>query len=107
MYCHNCGNRIADDAKFCDACGTQTDTEQQNILARQEKNRLENPPAYLDVKTALIITLALFIVLPGACLFSDAPLAIGFVTALLMSALFLMMGIRNQIKHKKQEKQKK
>lgn len=100
MYCHNCGNKLDDNVKFCDACGTQTSTEQANIQAQQEKNRQENPPAYLDLKAAIIITLGLFVVLPIACLFADIPLPaaliIGFVTAGVMGAACIIIGVRNQ-----------
>ena len=96
MICPNCGTQIAENAKFCDACGTQTTAEQADILARQEKNRRENPPAYLDVKTAAICTVIFFVIMPGACFFAEAPLVLGFISAAVLGALFLFMGIRNQ-----------
>ena len=104
MYCENCGTQIADNAKFCDACGRQTRAEQESILAQQEKTRQENPPAYLDVKTAIIITVMLFVILPIPCVFSDVPAVLGFAVAGVMSAFCIIMGIRNQIKHKKDKK---
>jgi len=100
MFCHNCGAQINDNAKFCDTCGTQTSAELANIQAGQEKNRRENPQAYLDLKTAIFITIGLFIVLPAACLFADIPLpvalTIGFGTAGVMGAICIVMGIRNK-----------
>jgi len=96
MLCENCGTQLAQNAKFCDACGTQTAAEQANILAQQEKNRQENPPAFLDVKTAIIITVMLLVILPVVCVFSDAPAMLGFITAGVMGAFCLFMGIRNQ-----------
>ena len=100
MFCGNCGAQINDNAKFCDACGTQTASEQSSIKAEQEENRKANPPAYLDVKTAILITVALFIILPAACLFADIPLpvalTIGFATAGVLGALCIVQGIRNQ-----------
>ena len=35
MYCHKCGNKISDDSKFCDKCGTVVtaqNSEQTNIV---------------------------------------------------------------------------
>ena len=101
MFCRNCGTQIADDAKFCDACGTQTAAEQANILARQDKNLQDNPAPYLDVQTAIIITVMLFVILPIPCWFADAPLVLGFATAGVMGAFILIMGIRNQSKNEK------
>jgi len=96
MFCRNCGTQLAENARFCDACGTQTSTEQANIQAQQEKNRQENPPDFLDVKTAIIITVMLFIILPIPCLFAGVPVVLGFAVAGAMSAFALFMGIRNQ-----------
>ena len=100
MFCRNCGTQIADDAKFCDACGTQTAAEQANILARQEKNRQDNPPEYADIKTTVITMIALFVILPAVCWLEDAPIVIGFATAGVMGAFFLYFGIRNERKNK-------
>jgi len=100
MFCQKCGTQIADNAKFCDNCGMQTSMEQANIQTQAEKNRQENPQAYLDLKTAIFITVGLFIVLPAACLFADIPLpaalTIGFGTAGVLGALCIIQGIRNQ-----------
>jgi len=96
MFCGNCGARITNNANFCDACGTQTEAEQARIQAQQEKNLQENPPAYLDVKTSIIITVILFIILPIVCWFSGVPLWLGYITAGVLSAICLIMGIRNQ-----------
>ena len=96
MFCSNCGTQIADSAKFCDACGTQTAAEQSAIQEQAEKARQENPPAYLDLKFAIIITVALFIILPIPCWLAEAPLVLGFVTAGVLGAICIIMGIRNQ-----------
>ena len=96
MFCRNCGAQLADSAKFCDSCGAQTVAEQANIFAQAEKNRAENPPSYLDLKTAIIITVMLLLILPGVCWFVEAPLVIGFAVAGVMGAFCLFMGIRNQ-----------
>ena len=89
MVCQSCGTQIADNAKFCDNCGTQTAAEQARIHAQQEKNRQKNPHAYLDVKTAIIITVVLFVILPIPCLFADAPLVLGFATAGVLGSIYL------------------
>ena len=98
MFCENCGKQLSENAKFCDGCGAQTAAEQANIQAQQEKNREANPPAYLDVKTAIIITLALFIILPIPCWLADAPIVIGFAVAGVLGAICIFQGIRNQRK---------
>jgi len=103
MFCRNCGTQINENAKFCDNCGTQTAAEQTNILAQHEENRKENPPAFFGVKNALMLTVIFFVVMPVFCLFKEAPIMIGFITAGASSALVLILGIINQIKHKKKK----
>ena len=101
MFCRNCGAQIEDGAKFCDNCGAQTAGEQDNIKARQEKNLEENPAPYLDLKMAIIITIALFVILPIPCWFQGVPVALGFVTAGVLGAICVIQGIRNERKDKK------
>ena len=101
MFCKNCGTQIEGDAKFCDNCGTQTAGEQANIKARQEKNLEENSAPYLDVKMAIIITVALFVILPIPCWLQGVPVALGFGTAGVLGAICVIQGVRNQRKDKK------
>jgi len=96
MFCHSCGAQLADAAKFCDACGAQTAAEQATILAEQAKNQQENPPAFLDLKTAVLITAMMFVILPVPCFLAEVPLALGFITAGVLGAIAIIMGIRNQ-----------
>jgi len=100
MLCQYCGQHLPDGAKFCDNCGRQTAAEQARILSLQEKHQKENPPAFLDFKTAVVIAVVFFVILPGACLAADAPLWLGFVTAGVLSVLCLVFGIRNQFSKK-------
>jgi len=66
MFCKNCGAQIADNAKFCDACGTQTAIEQATIQAQMMRIRQDNPPPYK--KNAVIVTIILWVVAPVAML---------------------------------------
>lgn len=103
MFCKNCGTQISDNVKFCDNCGAQTDAEQANILSQQEKNRQETPSDFFDVKMAVIITAVFFVIMPVLCLYAEVPVILGLVTAGVLSVLLLILGIRNQIKNKKQK----
>jgi len=38
MFCRNCGARLAENAKFCDNCGTQTSAEQVAIQTEHERS---------------------------------------------------------------------
>ncbi len=40
MYCKNCGNQLADDAKFCTSCGTKQD---QIVIANNSVNQPPGP----------------------------------------------------------------
>ena len=101
MFCKNCGAQLADDAKFCDVCGAQTSAEQADIKAQQEKSLQENPSAYFDVKTAILITVIFFVIMPGVCWYAGVPPVLGLVCVGALSTLALIMGIRNQLKNKK------
>ena len=73
MLCKKCGAQINDDAKFCDNCGMQTNTEQAKIKEEVLKKRQQNPPPYK--KNAIIIAIILWVAFPGAgCLLSEGEL---------------------------------
>ena len=63
MLCQNCGTPLADNAKFCDTCGTQTNAEQVSIQAQTMQIRQQNPPPYK--KTAVILTIMFWVLFPG------------------------------------------
>ena len=63
MFCEKCGARIAENAKFCDACGTQTDSERANIRAQTMQIRRQNPPQ--QKKMAVILTIMFWVLFPG------------------------------------------
>ena len=63
MFCKNCGAKLDDNAKFCDACGTQTAAEQAKIQDQTINVRQENPPPYK--KNAVILTIMFCVLFPG------------------------------------------
>jgi len=100
MFCKNCGAQITENAKFCDACGTQTATEQANIQAQAEKNRQEHPPEHLKIAT--IITAILFGSSLVAVLFLGGDsVAIGLIVAGVFSAFAWILCIIQHNKFKK------
>ena len=50
MICPKCGKQLADDAAFCDACGTAFVSEQPELIFEQPKQQKEEPRS--DVKSA-------------------------------------------------------
>ena len=41
MFCKNCGNELADDAKFCNKCGASIDGEQKPKEKKVEDNTVK------------------------------------------------------------------
>ena len=88
MLCKNCGAGLAGNAKFCDACGAQTEAERADIQARTIATRRENPPPYK--KNAVILTIMFCTLFPGLMfLFGEGepvPLIVGCAMAALFTA---------------------
>ena len=63
MFCQKCGTQLNHNAKFCDACGTQTVVEQANIQTQMLQTRQQNPPPYK--KNAVILTIMFWVLFPG------------------------------------------
>ena len=96
MYCESCGARLTPGARFCDSCGAQSAVEQAGIQEAAERQRLARPPAGLDLRTALLTSILLFVILPFPALFSGVPVALGLGVAAVMSAVVIALAIRNQ-----------
>jgi len=60
LFCKNCGAQIADDAKFCDACGTQTATEQAEIQAQQAQNADAHVDKSMSGSVWITVAMAVF-----------------------------------------------
>lgn len=56
MYCSNCGKQLADDAKFCDACGAQIDPAAPAAGAGAASAGAPVQPPYPAVKENVLVT---------------------------------------------------
>lgn len=41
MFCSNCGKELADNAKFCDGCGSQINVGAQSVLQNSASNNVQ------------------------------------------------------------------
>ena len=58
MYCRNCGTLLADDAKFCDSCGTSTAANKSQQSNSKEQSWINTPHTSLNGFANKIQTLA-------------------------------------------------
>jgi len=106
MFCHNCGAQIADNAKFCDACGTQTAVEQTAI----QKQQVQNVEAHTDrsvsgsvwITVAMVIFALFFVILFG---FEEGEAMVVTVTAIAFAVF--MIGLKWFFEIKAQKRWKK
>ena len=111
MFCKNCGTQIDDNAKFCDACGTQTAVEQAAI---QEQKAI-NYDAHLDksISGSVWITVAMVVfslVIVFFFGFEDGLGMVASITAIAFSVLICGVKwyyeIKNQRKWKREAEEK-
>jgi len=106
MYCENCGTELNDNAKFCDACGTQTAAEQTAILTR----RAQNADAYMDksvggsvaITVAMILFSLVFIIFVG---FDEGEPMVATIAAIAFSVF--MTGLKWFFEIKAQKRYKR
>ena len=101
MFCQSCGEKINENAKFCESCGAQTAAEQ----AKNEAERAKNYDAHLDKSyggsvliTVVLVVFALVIVLLFG--FDGGEGTVASVTAIafavIMSGIKWYFEIKNQ-----------
>jgi len=111
MFCGHCGALLADNAKFCDGCGTQTAAEQTAIQTQQT----QNADAHTDKSvsgsvliTVVMVIFALFFVIFFGFEKGEARLvtitAITF--AAFMTALKWYFEIKAQQRYKREAEEK-
>lgn len=61
MYCKNCGKQIADDAKFCDGCGTPAETSGQPVINIINNSAIEHTPGVSQKNKWVAFMLCLFL----------------------------------------------
>ena len=93
MFCENCGAQLAVNAKFCDACGTQTDAEQTAIKERQllnsEIHKDRSVGGSVAITVAMIFFSLFFIVFVG---FEKGEAMVMTITAIAFSVF--MTGLK-------------
>lgn len=43
MFCENCGNKLPDDARFCDVCGCKVSAPEQGVSAQPVQQQVQQP----------------------------------------------------------------
>lgn len=101
MYCRNCGNKLNDDDKFCNKCGTATDIS-SNISSDQNSNVIleeEYSETKLESISSIIfsfigytigLTICGFIIFP-------APQTIGLVVGICIGLMILCLTSRASV----------
>ena len=111
MICKICGAQINDNAKFCDACGAQTVTEQATI----QEQKARNYDAHLDKSMSgsiwITVGMAVFsLVIVFFFGFEDGLGLVASITAIAFSAFICGLKwfyeIKNQRNWKKEAEEK-
>ena len=93
MFCENCGTKLNDNVKFCDACGTQTAAEQTAIQTQQTQNAAarmdKSVSGSVAITVALILFSLFFIIFVG---FDEGEPMVATITAIAFSAF--MTGLK-------------
>ena len=93
MICHHCGAKIADNARFCDSCGTQTAAERAAIQEQQKANlethRDKSVSGSVWITVAMVVFSLLFIIFIG---FEEGAPMVMTVTAIVFSTF--MIGLK-------------
>lgn len=89
MFCKNCGKQHADDARFCDGCGTALNLDlsgiqsEQNTVSIAPKKSKKSLVIILGIATAaVLIAVILILVLGGSKYKTPEDVAKDFVTAM-------------------------
>ena len=106
MYCQNCGTQVAENAKFCDACGAQTAAEQAAIQTQQVQNadahKNKSISGSVLITVAMVIFALFFIIFFG---FEDEE---GMVVSIAATAFAVFMtGLKWMFEIKAQRRWKK
>jgi len=111
MFCEKCGKQLNDNAKFCDACGTQTAYEQAAIQTQQAQNadahRDKGVSGSVGITVAMVIFAVVIVFLFG---FEDEEGIIVSITAIafavFMTGLKWFFEIKAQKRYKKEAQEK-
>lgn len=61
MYCKKCGKELQDNAKFCDSCGTATDSVYTPPTSQPAQVPLDNTAVFITLITAIITLISPFL----------------------------------------------
>jgi len=104
--CRNCGAALAANAKFCDACGTQTAAEQTAIQEQQIRNAGANTDKSVSgsvwITVAMVIFALFFIILFG---FEEGEARVVTITAIAFAVF--MTGLKWHFEIKAQKRWKR
>ena len=108
MFCEKCGAQLSDNAKFCDACGTQTAAERATIQDEREKN----VEAHLDksmsgsisITVVMVLFSLFFIIFFG---FEEGEPRVATITAIAFSMFICGVKWYYEIKNQRKWKGKK
>jgi len=111
MLCKNCGTQLTDNARFCDACGTQTAEEQAAIQAQRERNVEAHLDKTMSGSVWLTVGMAafslFFVLFMG---FEEGEARVATITAIAFSVFICgikwFFEIKNQRQWKKEAQEK-
>ena len=105
MICQNCGAQIADSAKFCHKCGTQTAAEQTAIQEQQIRNSDANTDKSVSgsvwITVAMVLFALFFTILFG---FEEGEARVVTITAIAFAVFMIGLKWHFEIKAQKRYK---
>lgn len=83
MYCGKCGNKLNDNSKFCDKCGCPVDSNNQDVVKKEEVFINKNADDKFDIVSLILGIIAVILVLldfPLGILVGIVGLVFGLIT---------------------------
>ncbi|MCL2741449.1 MAG: zinc ribbon domain-containing protein [Oscillospiraceae bacterium] len=105
MRCLGCGAELGEGARFCEACGAQTVTEQEAVRARRERDANAHADRGVGGSVWITVAMAAFALAFAAFIgFDEGEARVATVTAIMFAAVMTgfkwLFEVRAQIRRK-------